>query len=222
MKKRKHIEEGKGGGNCKVGTGAGRAAAYDRAVMAFEHEALFRALEPLGRPDLLAELGRPLTTERVSEHPLLREHYPLSLEVCFTGDSNPPPMPWTKPMPKLKRMVFEFSRTQFHRNCVQPQVLEQRDLQWGYAVDFPYNGAGLILHNRRDLSEGPPLLSRRLHNGCLVQIHWFEPFIDDVADACRVRFAEEGSKLMDMIESNHPFRESSWDDWVDRDLPAGA
>lgn len=58
---------------------------------------------------------------------------------------------------------------------------------------------------------------KQLGNGCPIQIHFYEPFIDDVADGCRICFAEDGSRLMERIESNDEFRESSWQHWESRD-----
>lgn len=199
---------------------------FERSAAAYEDEVLRRALEPIGRDDLYRQLGWPkvkVTTEAFNNHSVIYNAYPLHLEVRTSGKSNPPPVPYAKPLPRLEDMLFEFPNTEFHRRCVGANRYTSRD-RWsrGFAVVFPYNGRGsLILHDRPDLTEGPPLVSRKMPNGAVIQIHWFKPYIDDVADDCRFRFAEEGSVLMERIESNWDFRETCWLDWADRKPPSG-
>jgi hypothetical protein len=195
----------------KQGEAEHRMASYRRAGSAYEHEVLYRALRPLGRPDILEELGRPLTAESVNQHPLLNAHYPLHLEIRPHGVSNPLPRPFDKPLPSLKRMLSEFPDTVFHGRCILPKTYRHPDDPFGYAVIFAYGEEGsMILHNRPDFTEGPARVTKELPNGCVVQIHDFAPFADDIADLCRHFFAEEGSALEDMIESNYPFREAFW------------
>lgn len=186
---------------------------FRRAASAYEHETLYRALRPLGRPDILDELGRPLTAESVNQHPLLNAYYPLHLEIPSHSISNPPPRPWEKLPPPLKRMIFEFPDTLFHQMCVQAKKYKHPDGEFGYAVIFLHGEHGsFILHNRPDFTDAPPRISKVLPNGCCVAIHDFAPYIDDIADLCRHLFAEEGSELEDLIESNHEFREAYWED----------
>src|SRR4051812_34870170 len=153
---------------------------YERAAAAYEDETLRRALGPLGLRGLLGEVGVPATAEAVNAHPLIQECYPLVLEVRFSGKSHPPPSAWEKPLPALHRMVFEFPDTLLHRWCVDAKSYRPEMWARGLAVVFPYDGVSLVLHNRPDLTEGPPLVNRRRPNGCVLQVHYFEPFTDDV------------------------------------------
>lgn len=115
-------------------------ANYRRASLAYEDEMLRRALRPLGRPDLLSDLGQPVTATSFNEHHLLSRHYPLYLEVRFNGASNPPPTPSIKRLLELERMIFEFPDSEFHRACVHPKVFAPSGDPRGFAVVFPYGG----------------------------------------------------------------------------------
>lgn len=203
-----------------------RMQTFKRRVLAYQDEVLRLALEPIGRDDLYRELGWPkvkVTAEAFNNHPVIYDAYPLHMEVRASGKSNPPPVPYAKPLPALEGMLFEFPETEFHRRCIGAKRYTRPD-RWsrGFAVIFPYDGrASLILHDRPDLAEGPALVSRQMPNGAMIQIHWFAPYIDDVADDCRSRFAEEESELRERIESNCDFRETCWLDWADREPPTG-
>src|SRR4051794_1363371 len=97
---------------------------YTRAAEADEDEVLRRGLRSGGRHDLFGEIGRPATAAAVNAHPLIQECYPLIMEARFSGKSNPPPVPWEKPLPALREMVFEFPGTLLHRQCVEPKVYD--------------------------------------------------------------------------------------------------
>lgn len=194
-----------------------RVAAHQRAATAYEHEILRRTLRPLGCAELFDDLEKPLTTSSFNKHPLLQAHYTLHLEVGFSIDLKPLSKGQIRLLFDMDRLLTDLKSTAFYKYCAWPTSFHADEDQRGFAVIFANTGTeSLIVHNRPDLSEGPPLASTRLRNGCSVQVHWFEPFIADVADNCRIRFAEDGSKLMDRIESNYPFRQVFWEDWARR------
>jgi len=190
-----------------------RAEVRRRADVAFEDESARRVLEAVGRLDLVREITQP---RKGSDWPVVRmaafytlpefEFFPMRLELRARKCKHDEPG-----LDVLLRSLGRQFPDTYVIQCLARDYDARKCQHRSVGIVFPYDDDVVIAHNRPDWTEGSPIQTHDCQNGCVLAMHHFEPFIEDVAEECRGDMAND--EQMELIESNADWRQTSWRDY---------
>lgn len=188
-----------------------------KQAIVHEDEIVRRILDPLGRLDIHEQRAqyregydeRPvMTVAELYEDPAF-EHFPIRLEFR--------PREPRKSEPPLGKMIDMFPDTLLAKHVAKyvanPWPFNGLDfIGENLGVIYSYEGKTLVLHNRPDFANGHPLSRKAVFKGYPLVTHYFEPFIDDIAERCRGAMATTEASY-EAFESNANWRKSNWNDY---------
>jgi hypothetical protein len=195
-----------------------QAIARNRAAHAFETDLVRYYLQVLGREDLLTDLLYQGTHA---------EDW-ASLDTLWELIGPIPPMKfqaWPRkcqpPEPTFKKLL-ELLRSQEPGldvvKCLSDDWSPGYWGETGLGLVFVYKDQEVILHNRPQWSQGKPIKTILLPNGCSLGMHRARPFLLDLAGEYRMDLAADDSALYDRIESNWDFDRDGEGRWEEQEL----
>jgi hypothetical protein len=194
-----------------------QASSRKRAAMALETDIVKYYLQVFGREDLFKELLYPGTHAEDWANldelwQIIGHRIPLKLQAW--SRKGLPSVPTFKKL--LGQLQCEVPNSDL-ATCFSDDWNPGYWGETGLGLVVVYKDLEVILHNKPQWSQGKPIKTILLPNGCSLAMHRARPFLLDLANEYR-NYLDDDSALYDRIESNWDFDRDGEGRWEDQEL----
>ncbi len=187
-----------------------KALSQERIKLAIETDATKKILQSVARLDLFEHYcwsnDEQYPTERWIRLGHIFQHedmspYPMYLQFCYRQ--------YCKPENDVEKLLPQISATHLGSIINHFQLtgsVSDRPL----GVVIPWQEELAVIHNRPAITAQPPIDHFEFATDQSLALHWFEPFIKELAEQCRCEIAEEQA-IIDLEEGEWSMRD--WNDY---------
>lgn len=182
-----------------------RKRSKQRAAWMIESEAGKFVLEAVARIDLFNKLcfidevngfDKWIRLRDVTQHSELA-NFPFEMEY-WHGDPPEQRVPLKQLWPQLQNTILS--------GCIDQKP---HDSARGLGVVTFWRGHKVVIHNRPELTVHRPINKLRVNHDTTIAMHWFEPFVADLAETCRGDIASEDA----IIRLEDTWSHMDWEDF---------